>query len=374
MARRRLIRKQPLWEKITSYPFDFILSVNETRLSIDWDDYIPKSLPIGTGVCHVFLIFCKLSHRYQASSDRRVNSVFRTDVHTYQLVMARAVNGKFASDSDPVTDYGSPFGHSRTNNGNFLLILNVLMISIAAASLINVLTVVFSYRSYSLLNLHAKLPKPNASNVVRQNLVHGPQKGLFLNVLSYFEEHSYYETDLETDDSHPDPYPDKYNEKPIWFIKVWDPSPFSLYLACSFSPVILLTIWLISSFVSFWRISLLLIVTNVSAFSIIYRFFQLVSDKQIIYQETFNEYNRKYVIPKTCVLKKNALVDATCGPMALPDDIVHDDIVGHLQKENVFDITPITFYIEMPDIQKEQAYNQALLPFIQYFQALEDNK
>jgi hypothetical protein len=45
-----------------------------------------------------------------------------------------------------------------------------------------------------------------------------------------------------------------------------------------------------------------------------------------------------------------------------------------LQKENVFDITPITFYIEMPDIQKEQAYNQALLPFIQYFQALEDNK
>ena len=45
-----------------------------------------------------------------------------------------------------------------------------------------------------------------------------------------------------------------------------------------------------------------------------------------------------------------------------------------LQKENVFDITPITFFVEMPDVNKDTAYNAAMLPFIQYFQALEDNK
>ena len=28
----------------------------------------------------------------------------------------------------------------------------------------------------------------------------------------------------------------------------------------------------------------------------------------------------------------------------------------------------------MPDVNKETAYNAAMLPFIQYYQALEDNK
>lgn len=43
-------------------------------------------------------------------------------------------------------------------------------------------------------------------------------------------------------------------------------------------------------------------------------------------------------------------------------------------KENVFDFLPITFYIEMPNFQKENAYNQSMQPFIQYFQVLEENK
>ena len=45
-----------------------------------------------------------------------------------------------------------------------------------------------------------------------------------------------------------------------------------------------------------------------------------------------------------------------------------------LHKENVFDITPITFYLEVPNVTKESALNQAMLPFLQYYQALEDNK
>lgn len=35
-----------------------------------------------------------------------------------------------------------------------------------------------------------------------------------------------------------------------------------------------------------------------------------------------------------------------------------------LNKENVFDFLPVTFYIEMPNIQKESAYNSAMQPFI----------
>jgi hypothetical protein len=45
-----------------------------------------------------------------------------------------------------------------------------------------------------------------------------------------------------------------------------------------------------------------------------------------------------------------------------------------LHKENVFDFLPVTFYIEMPNIQKENAYNSAMQPFLQYFQVLEEHK
>lgn len=337
MARRRIIRKQPLWDKITSYPSDLILSINETRLSIDWDDYIPQSLPIGIGLCHIFLVLCKLSHHYQKSSERRDNSIFKTDALTYQLVMARAINLDFGSGGSEPTEFnGAAFASRRNNKGGFLWVLNFFLIIIAATSLINFVSAFYAVRSYSLLSLNAKLPKPRGSNVVRENLAHGTPRGLFLSIMSYFEEHSYYESDLEVDDSHPDPYPDQYVEKPIWVLKVWDPSAFSLHFTCALSPVMLFIIWLISPTVALWRVSIIILITNLSAFYLVHKFFLLISDKQILYQETFNEYNRKYVIPKTCVLKKNAVVDATCGPRALPQDVVHDDVVGHLQDENVF--------------------------------------
>jgi Tubulin-tyrosine ligase family len=42
-------------------------------------------------------------------------------------------------------------------------------------------------------------------------------------------------------------------------------------------------------------------------------------------------------------------------------------------KENVFDLmVPITFYVEINDLDKPQVYNQVMQPFIQFYQALED--
>lgn len=44
-------------------------------------------------------------------------------------------------------------------------------------------------------------------------------------------------------------------------------------------------------------------------------------------------------------------------------------------KENVFDImVPITFYVEVNDIDKPQAYNQTLQPFINFYQTLEESR
>lgn len=44
-------------------------------------------------------------------------------------------------------------------------------------------------------------------------------------------------------------------------------------------------------------------------------------------------------------------------------------------KENVFDVcVPITFYVEVTDLDKPQVYNQTLQPFLQFYSALEENR
>jgi hypothetical protein len=35
---------------------------------------------------------------------------------------------------------------------------------------------------------------------------------------------------------------------------------------------------------------------------------------------------------------------------------------------------PVTFYVEIPNFTKENAYNSAIAPFLMYYQLLEDNK
>ena len=45
-----------------------------------------------------------------------------------------------------------------------------------------------------------------------------------------------------------------------------------------------------------------------------------------------------------------------------------------VHKENTFNLMPITFFVEVPDATKESALQQALSPFVQFYQLLEANK
>ncbi|RCK62427.1 Nuclear rim protein 1 [Candida viswanathii] len=72
------------------------------------------------------------------------------------------------------------------------------------------------------------------------------------------------------------------------------PSKFALYLFVGLNPVNLYLVYYLMS-----------------------DFLNLVNDKQILYQEMFQEYNKKFVQPKTNILKKDRMVDATMGPFYL---------------------------------------------------------
>lgn len=326
MGRKRLIRKQPLLDKIRSYPFDLLLSLNETRLSIDWDDYIPQTLPVGSAMEALFMILCKLDHYNRMASARRQNNVFRTDVNTYKSVVSRAIYGSDGTALPIVSDQG--------RSSPFKWILSFLLVTIFLISLVNAVNVTLRpYRNYTLLNTSTDYTKPKGSNVVKQNVSINEEKGIVDKVLAYFGEHSYYESDSasEIDTT----YEATPVNKDVWVLKVWDPSAFQLYLFAAFSPVTLVILWLTSDVV-FWKLLAGILAHNSVSFWLTSKFLLLIRDKQIIYQETFNEYNRKYVIPKTSVLKKNAVVDATYGPTASARMTVHDDVAGHLQNDFTF--------------------------------------
>lgn len=327
MGRKRLVRKQPLLEKLRSYPIDLLLSLNEARLSIDWDEYIPHTLAIGTSLNWLFSILCKLRHHNSLITGRRDNSVFRTDFHTYKNVVSRAIYGN--------EDGQFIIAHGQSQTNYLAWVLTTMLAILVLISTINALNVlVFPFRNYTLLNSSTSYAKPKGSNVVKQNVSISPQLGLVSRILGYFGERSFYET--ESDSEIDTTYEVAPVNKEVWVLKVWDPSPFQLHLFATFSPLLLFATWVVSNDVALWKILGGICMFNGSTFWLTSKFLLLLSDKQIVYQETFNEYNRKYVIPKTSVLKKNAIVDATRGASAPARITVYDDKVGHLQNDYAF--------------------------------------
>ncbi len=67
-SKRKVIRRQPLLERLRSYPFDVLLQLNELRLSIDWDPLATTvALPLG-GILSFLLICCHFA--YQRINDK----------------------------------------------------------------------------------------------------------------------------------------------------------------------------------------------------------------------------------------------------------------------------------------------------------------
>lgn len=326
MGKKRLVRKQPLWEKIRSYPLDVLLAVNEQRLSIDWDDYVPHTYPGGTVLCLVFMALRKAQAHLLAVQSRSNNLVFRTDYTAYLNVMARAILGAQAETSSMGSvAAGAPITKT------LLWLLDLLLVALFTVSLVNALYVYFvPYRNYTLLNGSASMPKPKASSVFKQNISTEAPDSLFGRFKAFFDS-SYYDSDSE-DTS----YVAHNVNKDVWVLRVWDPSRFLLHLLATFSPVTTGALWVFTGQVAMWKLFFYVTSANAVAFFLISRLLRLMTDKQIIFQETFAEYNRKYVIPKTSVLKKNAIIDATRGPYSYPEDVVHNDMKGHIQNDLAF--------------------------------------
>ncbi|KAF3989769.1 hypothetical protein FT663_01917 [Candidozyma haemuli var. vulneris] len=325
---KRLVRRVPLSERIKAYPLDLILALNEAAVSIDWDDYVHSTLPLGVVLTTVFALLCKVADHYKNVRSRRSNDLFRADASVYRQVRQRAISGS----SNPI--HYPKVAADASSGSRWMWLVNALLIIFAVSSVINTIMVFWlSNREYTLLNSSANSAKPKGSNVTKSSVTSSTDKGIFGKILSYFEGHSKYLSDDESDGE--TTYDVDFVEKDVWVLKVWDPSLFQVHLSATFCPLTLFTIYLVSG-TALWKIFLIILAYGISLFGLVSKFLSLIGDKQIIYQETFNEYNKKYVIPKTSILKKNAIVDATYGPMAASSMVAYDDRRGHLQNENAF--------------------------------------
>lgn len=311
MVAKRRVRKTSLFEKIKNYPVDLFLWINEIRLSIDWDKYCYSiAIPLGFICSSFFVILTKMSNGSNVSNN---SSIFQTDYYNYELIKQRALARNLSKQRFGATS-------SSSNSSIWMGLNHFLTMVLFISSSINGAYVLWgSFRDYSLLYSDEA---PNSPSVKSTSLSE-TDSSIFSFIGSMFEflfkkditEESFY--DQDQDDSAATLNEINLFDKTVYQLKVWTPSTFQLYVLSSFNPISLLIIKFVINELSFWKILLTVSLFDIQLFFIVTkRFLILLNDKQILYQEMFQEYNDKFVKPKTNILKRDVAVDASRGPFA----------------------------------------------------------
>ncbi|ABN65846.2 predicted protein [Scheffersomyces stipitis CBS 6054] len=300
---KKLIRRQSIFSKIKSYPFDFYLYINEVALSIEWDEYIwTIAMPLGVLLTMTSFVIQAVLNYYNSINSKSNNALFSSDYYKYERLKSSMLSGNrrslIASEEKHITT-------------SFVWFLNTVSTAIIVISLVNTFQIFSARRSYGLLYCKRK---PASSSVLKSSL---QSISVLMKVLEYISEHFFQVSEDTTHIEEEDDDEENINEDEIWQLNVWDPSKFSLYVFMTLNPVNLLLIHNLTSIAS--TSSMLFGIGSIASISatfyfVISRFLDLINDKQILYQEMFQEYNNKFVKPKTNILKKDLMIDATQGP------------------------------------------------------------
>ncbi|RCK59606.1 Nuclear rim protein 1 [Candida viswanathii] len=298
---KKHIRRQSLISKIQSFPFDIWLYLHEINASIDWDDYSHIiALPLGISLTLIFFIVASILNYYNFINLRSKNILFNSDYYQYEYLKNDIIHNTFdkAADLDEAA-IETPLTTS------ILWIMNGANTAIFAV-------LITAKRNYGLL--YCKL-KPRSKNVFKSSF---ERISFVVEILAFVLKFFQNDDDDEGDTTYEgDTTAEVAGDNEIWHLNVWDPSKFALYLFIGLNPVNLYLVYYLMSDVS--HLYLLFLLALVSGFNYVFieKFLNLVNDKQILYQEMFQEYNKKFVQPKTNILKKDAMVDATMGPFYL---------------------------------------------------------
>ncbi|KAL8972253.1 MAG: hypothetical protein Q9197_002861 [Variospora fuerteventurae] len=258
----RLIRRRPLAERIKAWlnPFDLLLWLSEELDSSDWDQWQNDwSTSVGIALNIVFLI----ARANAGSRSRR--------------------------GGDDV------FGDEVTHGGFTAWLATFIVHILSLLSIINALYTFYRRRHYRLFESSIDaVPSTPSAHRVRVNS--SPLSSSPLRFLS-----SMLSADNAEGRSHPDAARD------VWELAVWDPAPISLRLFCLFSPGHVVLYWLfLPTAITDPRPSTTVVTTIVlsallsTQLTVLqWSFSQQAKDSTVVHKEVLNEYDTKFVHPRT---------------------------------------------------------------------------
>lgn len=263
----RLVRRQPLAERIKSYlnPLDFLLWLSEEIDSSDWDQWAKNwALPLGIGLNVVFLVARANS---KGNGSQAIDDVFGEEPEVSWL--------------------------------NWFASFIVHMLTLLSA--FNTFYTFWRKRHYRLFEASIdKAPSTPSAHRVRvdSSPVSSSPLRFLSNVLS-----------KETAESraHPDARRD------VWELAIWDPLPISIRLFCLFSPGhVLVYLLFLPTLPSDPRPSVTIVTTLVVATLLSVQlsvlsssFSQQAKDLALVHKEVMNEYDIKFVHPRTQPLMRD---------------------------------------------------------------------
>ncbi|KAG6007754.1 hypothetical protein E4U21_005593 [Claviceps maximensis] len=252
----RLVRRRPLWERITSMlnPMDFLLWLSEEIETRDWDSGLIGT-QLGLGLNFLFLIVRANSGSRQASDD---------------------IFGDETSSSWPS------------------LLMYIMCWILVAFSVTNAVYTISRTRKYRLFEADIDV-KPNTSSAKRVRVQSNPVASSPLRFL----------TDLLSPESaesraHPE------QNRDVWELSVWDPLPVCIRLLCLFSPghvLVYLTFLPLAPLdprpsVTVFNTLIMQIVLSLQMILLSSRYSQQARDSAVIQREVFHEYDTKFVQPR----------------------------------------------------------------------------
>ncbi|KAL7962947.1 hypothetical protein V8C34DRAFT_268772 [Trichoderma compactum] len=255
----RLVRRRPLWERITSLlnPMDFLLWLSEEMETRDWDSKLAGT-QLGLGMNFAFLL-------------------------------ARANFGSSYEwpDDDIFGDDGKPSLLS--------YVTYPVVWGFALFSFVNAAYAFTRTRKYRLFeaNIDQAPSTPSARRVQVQS-----SPTATASPLQYFADR------IASGSAESRAHPDK--KRHVWELAVWDPLPISLRLVCLFSPGHVLAYLLFLPLapldpqpsVTVFNTIVMQVVLSGQMLLLTSRFAQQAKDTAIIQKEVMNEYNTKFVHPR----------------------------------------------------------------------------
>ncbi|CAG8683798.1 15485_t:CDS:2, partial [Dentiscutata heterogama] len=249
---RRVIRRAPLWERITSWPGNKLAELQEDWALNDWDSIYKKLSWPASLFLNGLSISLRLGYWFDSS---KYDPVFNPRMTTFALWLA-------------------------------FFEWTLLVLSIA-----NAIFVYMSFKEYQMFE-HDFDSRPNSPNAYLKeigdtnywtssfpgNIIYGLYSWIFDDAISNEERHY------------------------VWVIRTWDPPIFFLNIFCYYSPAQVLILQYLDAD-NYQHILLAAAFVGFNLKLVVKAYEELIKDKQLIAGEIMNEYNKKLVYPHLFVRK-----------------------------------------------------------------------